>query len=510
VLYVPRQSLVYPAGRAPGFDQTHVAASGICLGHGFSALALGNGGLVNLLSGAPGVLNGTLSAVMTGVGPAVASAGSGYLTFPGQSTAADPSFTTAMIFVPNAVSGSKFLFSFSSGGGNNTNGLFLSGAQLCGYRHSTAALSGINLTSGVPYFIAASANSSTVCFVVVNLLTGVTEMAIASLGGTPAAGNGTYVVGATSSLAQEASADYCAVMYAPACMAPAQLLQWAQSPWDFWYPRRASFEASLPLAGILSNFLAGYGLTSAFGLAAGIGKGALAGRGAAVARGRGLAAGAAQFAGRGFAAANARSMAAAVGAVAGRALAAAFGQAAATGKGTLAARGAAVARGRGLAAGAAQFAARGFAAANARSIAAAVGAVAGRALAAAFGQAAATGKGALAARGAAVARGRGLAAGVGAVAARTAILIAGRVSGAGRGALSGWGFVAISGRAAITGRAAGAGYALAAIVGRAVGALALFGRASIAIFGRGRSRARIASRKKIVGRAARGQIRGID
>ena len=222
------RSLAFPSGARAGFNAVHIAAGGIR----FSGVAQ-SAGFLNLLNGKNGTNTGTPTVLIHGLlGPATTyPSNSDYTTFTGGPSVTDTETTFAAILVPNTLSGFQYYFSDSGGDALGVNG------NLYYIRFGgTSNDSGLTLTVGVPYFLAASANASAVNFAVMRLDNGkFVEATTAS--GTNLASTGTYRIatvpgaGGSSGLASVAAA-----MKNSKFMPAAALKQWAYDPWSFWYP----------------------------------------------------------------------------------------------------------------------------------------------------------------------------------------------------------------------------------------------------------------------------------
>lgn len=231
--------LAYPAGVAPGFDSSHVAASGT---H-FSGIAHGTG-YVSLTDSQKLTVPGTApsNSVDGYLGKASNFSGGATNNFwvvPNRPTAIETDITIAAI-VKMTVSGASNQGIFCSDSSNTGGvGLRLTAGDNIGivYTSRNAINSGITLSVNVPYFIAASRTPSDAVFVVVNLLTG--KVQTASVGGgasTPlAAGASSYAIGMYA--AQVWNGQIAAVMHSGKFTPLATLLQWAADPWSFWYPQ---------------------------------------------------------------------------------------------------------------------------------------------------------------------------------------------------------------------------------------------------------------------------------
>jgi hypothetical protein len=226
--------LAYPAGYIPGFNPAHIAA-GSCR---FSAIPAPGGNFINLLYGnfSTGVF-GT-SQIFAPFGPAVLVPNSNPTSFSGFPAVVDASVTlAAFIYSSNLGNGSVFSTSGSSSGwglqiASNT-------LKLVAIGGSTAS-SGLTVSNSIPYFVAASYSGGTTNFVVLNLATGKITSAVISGTLTSSASSGTYRVNTVYGIGYFNGGYIAALMYSAAGMSLAALTQWAQRPWDFWYPIRTS------------------------------------------------------------------------------------------------------------------------------------------------------------------------------------------------------------------------------------------------------------------------------
>lgn len=338
-----RNPLAFPGGRNPGFDPSHIAAAGIAPGHGLSAIASG-ANMLNLLTAAKGTINGTVTAKVVGnLGQTAGlnNAGS-QLTFPAQSTATDISGTIAIIFqTPNAFTTNQwFATNIINGGfhltpngaGATTQAEFVFGGTGVTTLQSTFPNP---IAQNIPYFLAASASSTqaagasatVVNFLLLNLLTGQVQTSTATAAKlTPAAASGTITICQSAALMGQVAA----AMFAPSFMSLPALLQWAQSPWDFWYPPTVENAIFGALGGGITSatvaLLAASGAMS-FGRASPSGLVDLSGRGAASAKAFASLKGTVLLATRGRASASGRAVPLGNVAMLARGAAAAFGRA---------------------------------------------------------------------------------------------------------------------------------------------------------------------------------------
>lgn len=231
--------LAYPGGWArPGYDSRHIAAGTPRL----SAVANLAGsitllGRTGVLTGQP-TITGTITTSSTSIGPVInqTTATNNYISvaagFGGETPSA---MTVACIIIPRTSTSIGALFQWGGGAGA-ANILYLSSLTITLNDNSQNYSSGITLTIGRPYFIAACFISSVaVNFVVRDLISGriqtatVTALAKANNQGLfllQAAGNSNF-----------SGADMASVMYSiNTKLAVPQLVMMAQAPWDFWYP----------------------------------------------------------------------------------------------------------------------------------------------------------------------------------------------------------------------------------------------------------------------------------
>jgi len=231
-----RDPLVFPAGRAPGFDPTHPLAAGAL----FSAIPAGND-FVSLTNGKAGTIAGAPVASINGfIGPAVSfTASSQKVSFSGQPTTNFSSFTIAGFFVSNSPgSGYQTIFQNSTTHTGYCVQFNSGSAALAFTVQNKNTYSGPTLSANIPYFFIVSAQlGGSVNFVVVNLNTGaVLTKTVSGVSSTAVAPNGTYYVGT------DWAADYLnglagPVMCSNAFFSPSQLLAIVADPWPFWYPQ---------------------------------------------------------------------------------------------------------------------------------------------------------------------------------------------------------------------------------------------------------------------------------
>ena len=241
-----RRGLAFPGGKfQPGFDPTHVAASGISSGNGISVISLGGTKMINLLNGqGPNTYTADSGNILSVLGPSTYFNTQGN-TFTGQASNGLTGITYAAIVQFTAVAGAyQTIIQCSS----NIFGLNAD-TTVAFYLASGEASSGITPVANTPYFIAASvynnaANSAICAFLVMNLRTGKIQTAsVTSTNNLIASANGTVAVGNNGNI-QFTQGYMAAAMYAPAVVSLSAMLQWAADPWGFWYPSNFIDEVS--------------------------------------------------------------------------------------------------------------------------------------------------------------------------------------------------------------------------------------------------------------------------
>lgn len=221
----------FPAGRNPGIDLSHIAA-GIPR---FSGIASGNGSFINLMTGAPGTVAGTPTAVSDGyLGRATNFATStDAVTFSGNPAVLDSVVTFGAIALFTSITGNQGIFNSATVGADGW--LFYVSNQLTLFANNSTVSSGTNLVGNIPYFLICSTNSSVTNFLWMRLDNGVVSTATTS-SLTSLTSNGTYKV-ASDNFGNATNSRLAAVMFSAGIfMSISQMLQWAQDPWSYWYP----------------------------------------------------------------------------------------------------------------------------------------------------------------------------------------------------------------------------------------------------------------------------------
>jgi hypothetical protein len=234
-IYIPNP-LAFPGG-APGFDPSHPAANS-CR---FSGIAVPPN-FLNLLNGNYGVISGAPSAATLGVlGPATnfpSASSTAVNSFSGKSTTNDTRITLAALVQWTSTSNQSVLLSTSSL--NSGWRLDVSTSSIISITAGTVGdLNGPTIVANIPYFVAASVNTNVVNFVLLRLDTGALVTSTTA-GSSPIAPNGTYQIGNLSAFNLPAKAYVGAAMISASYLSVPALRQWAQRPWDFWYPPSAT------------------------------------------------------------------------------------------------------------------------------------------------------------------------------------------------------------------------------------------------------------------------------
>jgi hypothetical protein len=239
-----REALAYPAGTRPSVDPKHIASAGLR----FSGVAQG-ANFLSLTQGRLGTRAGSPSFAIDGViGPAFnAIATTDASSFSGQSTANDATVTLAVILRFNALGATQTILGTSSA--NNGWRIYATAGSTLAFVAGGVAVqdSGISISAGVPYLFIVSINASVANYLVRNLHTGKVVTA-SSASASPAAPNGTYLIG-TNSFSECANAKIAAVMISARYMSLWQMRQWAADPWLFWYPRTKDYPIAVAAVG---------------------------------------------------------------------------------------------------------------------------------------------------------------------------------------------------------------------------------------------------------------------
>lgn len=99
------------------------------------------------------------------------------------------------------------------------------------------------LAANVPYFVCCIIISGSKIFsVVTNLNTGSINSFTTATANTVATGTGIVVGNNSTTFLQGFGGYIAAVAWSRAILPPAQLLQWAQDPWSFWYPKTLVYD----------------------------------------------------------------------------------------------------------------------------------------------------------------------------------------------------------------------------------------------------------------------------
>lgn len=255
-LRIPRNPLAYPAGRAPGFNPSHVAGSSVR----FSGIATA-GTFYNLLNGRLGSVSGSVSGGIGQAGPFIQiTSAIPSVQFTGGYSTVDNTQTLAAVGLMNNLTAHFFLLNGSDGSNSalqinasgHFNGWFQGGA--------TNIDSGVAMVAaGIPYLLVQSMNTSNANCMAVNLNTGQIKIVTVSSGAPSSpSNNGNIDVGSWPGH-DSGSGQTFAAMWSSVFLSVAQLLQWGADPWSFWYPTDDAFNA-FNGTGASSSFLAAWAL----------------------------------------------------------------------------------------------------------------------------------------------------------------------------------------------------------------------------------------------------------
>lgn len=257
--------LAYPGG-TPGFDPSHVAAAGVTL----SAVSVG-ANMVDLLTGKSGVRTSTPTAAIDGIGGVGTTfAGAQNLAFSGKPTGNFfTQCTIAAIFLDGGSAATQRGVVAAATNGSSTTYPYLGTSaanHTYGYARQGTAQIVTALTvmpSNIPHLLIGSDVGGTGgarAILIKNLLTGQIWTATDTGGTTVVGVDGAYNIGSrgAGSLPLLTGDKVFAAMVSNRFTTMAQMLQWAQDPWAFWYPK-FDFAQSLATAsggGAVSGTLA--------------------------------------------------------------------------------------------------------------------------------------------------------------------------------------------------------------------------------------------------------------
>ena len=226
---VGRSALAYPS-EAPGVNWSHPASallrqSGYSTGASFQDIYT----LSSLGAGAANTLTGSVSALMSVVGPMTVFAGATTYTQKfGYPTAAPQAETAAGIILPTSFPSTVSPFTGTSIFRFTSGGVLQVGVSGIGSTNT------VTITANIPWFVAASFNANTLNAVSTNLLTGAVST-FTGAGYVPGVfinyfglgkdGGGSYWNGGVSR-----------TMASGAYLRLKQLVSWALVPWAFWHP----------------------------------------------------------------------------------------------------------------------------------------------------------------------------------------------------------------------------------------------------------------------------------
>jgi hypothetical protein len=245
--------LVFPGVRA-GFDPSHPAAKSAFL----SAVPSG-ANFYNLLTGKKAAIVGSPTSGIDGsIGSyALPVSNTGYFQFSGLPTNTPAGFTFACI-ISSPSSWVNFTSLIQSSLAGVPQFYIDTGGNFGFYVSAGKSFFQAPATGGVPIFVAMSNDGSGSRCVMKNLRTGAITTATAGSDGSTAWG-GTITIGGQAGGSGQGT-PISAAMASSASLSMAQLQQWAQDPWLFWYPR--SLDLSMMLSAGFGNSAALFGRTA--------------------------------------------------------------------------------------------------------------------------------------------------------------------------------------------------------------------------------------------------------
>jgi hypothetical protein len=227
VLSLFRDPLAFPAGFAPGFDPTHIAAPGTL----FSGIAASSG-FIRLDRAVVGTKNGSPLSVIDGaLGPSLQPSttnngtGNGY-TFSSLSPTGSSNATLAAICRPLTFAGGSNGYIIGDSSGFQSIICYTNGGVRV-YIGATLVNSGLAATASAPYFIAVSIISGSTFFTVMkNLVSGAIQSAAVTTSDTIGGGETSIAIGQMSG--DNFGGNIAAAMYSNDALGLSELLSWAQ------------------------------------------------------------------------------------------------------------------------------------------------------------------------------------------------------------------------------------------------------------------------------------------
>jgi len=230
-----KNPLAYPGGNS-GFNSAHPAAYRCRV----AAIASSSGFMSSLFGATPTYI-GTISETINSFGPATNLITGARITYPIVSeSVATSGVTFSAILTPITVSTAATIICCGNDGTSNQSVQFnMNSGLLRIYDGNATIASTITLVAGNTYFVAASYNGVAANFIALNLATGQLYTSVVSTAGTLGSTTGDpFAIGNRNTvLTSPINSWLSAVSYTARALPLRQLLQWAQAPWDFWYPR---------------------------------------------------------------------------------------------------------------------------------------------------------------------------------------------------------------------------------------------------------------------------------
>ena len=229
--------LAFP-GRAPGFDPTHPAALGTVV----SAVSAG-ANFVNFLNGKQGTVSGSLTSAINGnIGPTTvyAAGGTNRAAFTQASPTSPASFTCAAVFYQTGYAPSGYATFIWDTTNNGLLTQFSTHALDIIVNNAQQIFTNLVPSLNTPYFAVASGSSTKANGLLLNLATGqILSQTISYSIALGSAATSISIGNTTGGSIEIVGGIGAAMMGYNNFLSPAALLQWAQRPWDFWYPSAA-------------------------------------------------------------------------------------------------------------------------------------------------------------------------------------------------------------------------------------------------------------------------------
>jgi hypothetical protein len=235
LLFRSKNPLVYPGDRLPGVDYSHPAAGSRLV---ISAVSGTTAGAFYRIDRAVACTftNSPTSKIDAAIGPSFFGVNQGTAATTLAATAGNiNTCTTAYIIRWGGTDGTNNQIIGTTAGNTQAD---TDGQPGSNFGTGTVVEGGVIIPTGDPCFLVRSGNApiSKQNWLVCNLRTGKISQNTAATSGTGSSSGSTAIIGTSGSHLNGFAGSIAAVMCSNAFLSPAQLLQWAQDPWSFWYP----------------------------------------------------------------------------------------------------------------------------------------------------------------------------------------------------------------------------------------------------------------------------------